>query len=321
MAAVAWRGVPVPSGAVPSGVVPSSAVPSGAVPSGVRLPCRQETLVREVRRPEVPVFLLSTARTESRLLRTVLATHPELGSVDGSDAACAVLARIMRVSGNLYRLGSRSTLYVTDILRARRDGADGHVLPGPGPGPGPGAVPAADLDAFVFADILAGRWPATQFVCLTRHYLDVLADSAEAVRWAATAAGLDPAPFPDLTVIARAWLASAQALLAHREAYPERCLEIRHADVACADPMASIARLLDFFGVAQDWSLAGLARLVESPGSTATFYSGSGYPGSGYSGSGYSGRPLPVKLSREIDEALVALGYDPVDWATSDVSL
>lgn len=262
--------------------------------------------LREVRGPEVPVFLLSTARTESRLLRTVLATHPELGSVDGSDAACAVLARIMRVSGNLYRPGSRSMLYVTDILRARRDG---DVLPGPGV---QGAVPAADLDAFVFADVLAGRWPAAQFVCLTRHCLDVLADSAEAVRWAATAAGLDPAPVPDLTVIARAWLVSAHALLAHREAYPERCLEIRYADLACADPMASIARLLDFLGVAQDWSLAGLARLVESSGLTAASYRG------------YSGLPLPTlpaKLSREIDEALVTLGYDPVDWATSDISL
>ena len=260
--------------------------------------------MREVRGPEVPVFLLSTARTESRLLRTVLATHPELGSVDGSDAACAVLARIMRVSGNLYRPGSRSMLYVSDILRARRDG---DVLPGP-----QSAVPAADLDAFVFAEVLAGRWPAAQFVCLTRHCLDVLADSAEAVRWAATAAGLDPAPFPDLTVIARAWLASAQALLSHREAYPERCLEIRYADVACADPMASIARLLDFLGVAQDWSLAGLARLVESPGPTAASYRG------------YPELPLPTlpaKLSSEIDEALMALGYDPVDWATSDVSL
>jgi hypothetical protein len=249
--------------------------------------------------------LLSTARTESRLLRTVLATHPELGGVDGSDAACAVLARIMRAPGNLYRLGSRSLemLYVPDILGARRDGrdgADGHVLPG-----GQGAVPAADLDAFVFAGILASRWPAAQFVCLTRHCLDVLADSAEAVRWATTAAGLDPnlvaAPFLDLTVVARAWLASAQALLAHREAYPERCLEIRYADMTAADPMPSIAGLLDFLGVAQDWSLAGLPRPPESPAPVVA---------------SYPGRPLPAKLSADIDEALVALGYDPADWTT-----
>ena len=51
------------------------------------------------RGPEAPVFLLSTARTESRLLRTVLATHPEIGSTDGSNTACAALA-LGRVSAH-----------------------------------------------------------------------------------------------------------------------------------------------------------------------------------------------------------------------------
>jgi hypothetical protein len=259
--------------------------------------------VRMLRGPEAPVFLLSTARTESRLLRTVLATHPEIGSTDGSDAACAGLARIMRVPGNLYRLGPHDTLYVTDILRARRDG---HPLQG-----ALGTPPVADLDAFVFADILARRWPRAQFVCLTRHCLDVMTDSAEAVRWGMTAAGLDLEPatpsvpdLPDLTVVARAWLASAQALLAHREAYPERCLEIRYADLAAVDPVPSVARLLDFLGVAHDWEQVGSSRPPNSPDPVAA---------------SYLARPLPAKLSKDIDEALLALGYDPIDRTTGVV--
>ncbi len=249
------------------------------------------------RGPEAPVFLLSTARTESRLLRTVLATHPEIGSTDGSDAACAALARIMRVSGNLYRLGPHDTLYVADILRARRDG---HHSQG-----GPGMPPVADLDAFVFADILARRWPRAQFVCLTRHCLDVMADSAEAVRWGMTAAGLDPDPaavwFPDLTVVARAWLASAQALLAHQEAYPERCLKICYTELAGADPVPSVVRLLDFLGVVYDREQVRSSRPPNSPDPVAA---------------SYLAQPLPEKLGKDIDEALLALGYEPIDRTT-----
>ncbi len=253
--------------------------------------------MRMFRGPEAPVFLLSTARTESRLLRTVLATHPEIGSTDGSNTACAALARIMRVSGNLYRLGPHDTLYVADILRARRDG---HHSQG-----GPGMPPVADLDAFVFADILARRWPQAHFVCLTRHCLDVMADSAEAVRWGMTAAGLDLDPgaawLPDLTVVARAWLTSAQALLAHQEAYPERCLKISYTELAAADPVPSVARLFDFLGVAHDWEQVRSSPPPSPPDRLAV---------------SYLAQPLPAKLSKDIDEMLVALGYNPLDRTT-----
>jgi sulfotransferase family protein len=236
-----------------------------------------------------PVFVLTTARSESAFLRMVLDSHPDLARPPEAGAAFGYgrLARVMGVLDRLYRFGPLSDNLIT--------GTPLHVvLESYAQRPGNARWPGNPLDCIVFAHQLARSWPRSQFICLTRHCSDVIASSLDASRWAMSGAGLDPdadsdagsAPADVAASIGAFWLASAQAIVAFSESYPGRCHHLRHEDLR-TDPEDTVQRLFSFLGVPPP-------ELTPMPGPPADQAPVTAWP-------------LPATDS--IDQLLAALGY------------
>jgi protein-tyrosine sulfotransferase len=200
-----------------------------------------------------PVFVLTTARSESAFLRMVLDSHPGLARPPEAGAAFGYgrLARVMGVLDRLYRFGPLSG----DLVA----GMPLHVvLESYAQRPGNARWPGNPVDCIVFAHRLASLWPRSQFICLTRHCSDVITSSLDASRWAMSGAGLgpdvDPGPGPGSAAdaaeaaVAAFWLASAQAIVAFSQSYPGRCHHLRHEDLS-TDPEGTTGRLFSFLGV------------------------------------------------------------------------
>jgi hypothetical protein len=234
-----------------------------------------------------PVFVLTTARSESAFLRMVLDGHPGLVRPPEAGAAFGYgrLARVMGVLDRLYRFGplAGGLLSGAPLTGAPLSGgpATGGPLAGPplhvalesyAQRPGNSRWAGHPVDCIVFAHRLASLWPRSQFICLTRHCSDVVASSLDASRWAMSGVGLgldfgldpglglglgidpDPGPGPGsaagetAAAIAAFWLASAQAIVAFSGSYPGRCHHLRHEDLS-TDPEGTTERLFSFLGV------------------------------------------------------------------------
>jgi hypothetical protein len=196
-----------------------------------------------------PIFVLTTARSESPFLRMVLDSHPDLARPREAGAAFAYgrLARVMGVLDRLYRFGPLSENQVIEtpihvVLESYSQRYGNNRWSG------------NSVDCIVFASRLASTWPRSQFICLTRHCRDVITSSVDASRWAMSGVGLDPdadpgsAPDDVAATIGTFWLASAQAIVEFSGSYPERCHHVRHEDLR-TDPEGTVERLFSFLGV------------------------------------------------------------------------
>jgi hypothetical protein len=238
-----------------------------------------------------PVFVLTTARSESAFLRMVLDSHPGLARPPEAGTAFGYgrLARVMGVLDRLYRFGPLSDNLIT--------GTPLHVvLESYAQRPGNARWAGNPVDCIVFAHRLARLWPRSQFICLTRHCSDVIVSSLDASRWATSGAGLDLDPDADLdpgsaqgdvaASIGAFWLASAQAIVAFSESYPGRCHHLRHEDLSTY-PEDTVQRLFSFLGVPPP-------ELTPMPGPPADQAPVTAWP---------------IPLTDSIDQLLAALGH------------
>jgi Sulfotransferase family len=236
---------------------------------------------------DAPVFVLTTARSESAFLRLVLDSHPVLARPREAGVAFGYgrLARIMGVLDRLYRFGPLSAEEIIEAPIHLVMESYSHRY-------GNNRWSGNPVDCMVFASRLASLWPRSQFICLTRHCSDVITSSIDASRWAMTGVGLDPdTPAQDdiAATIGAFWLASAQAMVAFSQAYAERCHHVKHEDLR-TDPEGTAERLFSFLGVPPP-------EVTAMPGRPAD--------------QDQDARPVMTQpvMTDSIDQVLAALGY------------
>jgi protein-tyrosine sulfotransferase len=203
-----------------------------------------------------PVFVLTSSRSGSTLLRFILDSHPELACPPETivSSACAAM------------LGSWMIL--------EEAGSEGKPLTGMGqlPPAGIAVVQSAmdqlfgaylrrrgkrrwcdkSLDSHMNADLLIQAYPKAKFICLYRHCMDVIASGVEACPWGVSRFGFDPyvAQYSGNSVaaIGAYWMSCAQTIMKFEEEHPSSCHRIRYEDLVTA-PEQIVAAMFDFLEV------------------------------------------------------------------------
>ena len=143
-----------------------------------------------------PVFVLTSSRSGSTLLRFILDSHPELACPPETvvSSACASLLRSWMI---LEEAGSEGKP-LTDagqvpaegiaVVQSSIDRLFGAYLRRRGKR----RWADKSLDNHVNADLLAQAYPKAKFICLYRHCMDVIASGVEACPWGVHRFGFDP---------------------------------------------------------------------------------------------------------------------------------
>jgi hypothetical protein len=271
-----------------------------------------------------PVFVLTSSRSGSTLLRFILDSHPALACPPetGIAGACAGLARAW------------------DML----EGAPGGARPVPEPGELPAHAvravrDAADqafsrylarhgkrrwcdksLDSHLFADLMIQLYPEAKFICLYRHCMDVIASGVEACPWGITRYGFDPFvaqnPGNSVAAIGSYWLATTQVITAFEQKHPGACHRVRYEDLVTA-PEATAAAIFSFLG---ERPVPGITRACfTSPhegsgfGDEKIWFTDDVTDSSMGRGVRVPAGALPGPLRQLVNEALARLGYRVVD--------
>jgi len=205
---------------------------------------------------EQPVFILTASRSGSTLLRLILDTHPAFSCPPGTGvaAACGQLGRVMGVLDGLFRPGPPGegsiTLTAAASIRGVLSAHFGRYVAMRGKR----RWCDKSLDNVLLGDLLAQVWPDAQFICLSRHCMDVIASCIEACPWGLSGFGLDPYvaqhPGNSIAAVGTYWLSTMRSMIAFAEKYPGRCHQVRYEDLV-TDPEATVERLFSFLGVAQ----------------------------------------------------------------------
>jgi protein-tyrosine sulfotransferase len=278
--------------------------------------------------PQAPVFILTTSRSGSTLVRFILDSHPEFACPPETSVSAA-LAQLARV---------------WDILENTGPGERRPPMAAPAPSPQAAAALRAaiddafrdylrargkrrwcdkSLDTFQFADLLAQVYPDAKFIVLTRHCMDVIASGVEICPWGLSRFGFDQfvAQYPGNSVaaIGSYWLACTQANLAFAEKHPDSCHRVRYEDLVTA-PEETAAAIFSFLGAAPAPGITETAFAAphdsDGPGDEKIWFT-SGVTGDSVGrGVDVPAGALPPPLRQLINETLAKLNYRTVedDW-------
>ncbi|MGH9070279.1 MAG: sulfotransferase family protein [Acidimicrobiales bacterium] len=192
------------------------------------------------------MFVLTSARAGSTLLRFILDSHPEIACPPETNLgqACERLAYVWGVIEGEGKLSPSALLKVRRALEPalryslRRSKArlfcDKSLV----------NVEVAELFRTVF--------PGARFICLYRHGMDVVHSLIEASPWGYGLYGVEPyaASSAANTVVgmARYWIDKTTNIFNFEEQHPEECLRLRYEDLVC-EPAAVLERLWTFMEV------------------------------------------------------------------------
>lgn len=273
------------------------------------------------RAAESPVFILTTARSGSTLMRLILDTHPELASPPetGVASACGQLAKVMGILDGMFPPGPAGTRSITTAsgasIRELIDGAFGAYAASRGKQ----RWCDKSLDNVMLADLLAQIWPGAQFICMSRHCMDVVASCIEACPWGLTAYGLEQYaaqhPGNSVAAVAAYWVNTTGMIQAFRQKYPDRCHLVRYEDLV-TDAERTVAELLAFLGVRQDPGITQRcfdhAHDGGGPGDEKVWFTGRIGTQSLGRGVQVPVTALPPPMLAAINDTLTSLGYRPV---------
>jgi hypothetical protein len=200
-----------------------------------------------------PIIVLTAARSGSTLLRFILDTHPDIACSPetGLGGVCTHLTRFLGVLDGLGISAQPGQGAITADAEATiiqlLNESYGRYLGGRGKR----RWCDKSLDNVHHADLLATLFPRAQFICLSRHCMDVIASGVEACAWGLHGFGFDPysAQYPgnDVAAIAAYWAESTMAILQFEKDYPDRCHHVRYEDLV-ADPEGMAADIFKFLG-------------------------------------------------------------------------
>lgn len=277
---------------------------------------------------EPPVFVLTTSRSGSTLLRFILDSHPDLvcPPETGVSSASVQLARtwhILEHAGSTERLDVHARLELSPRARAAVRDAIDQVFGGYLRARGKKRWCDKSLDTYMFADVLAQVYPEAKFICLVRHCMDVIASGVETCPWGLSRFGFDPyvAQYPGNSVAAIGgyWLACTNAILSFHENHPDACHRIRYEDLVTA-PEETAADIFAFIGAAQAPGIAEACFRTphegDGPGDEKIWFTDGVKSDSMGRGVVVPAAALPAQLRESINETLAKLDYRTVeeDW-------
>jgi hypothetical protein len=278
-----------------------------------------------------PVFVLTSSRSGSTLLRFILDSHPELACPPETivSSACAAM------------LGSWMIL--------EEAGSEGKPLTGMGqlPPAGIAVVQSAmdqlfgaylrrrgkrrwcdkSLDSHMNADLLIQAYPKAKFICLYRHCMDVIASGVEACPWGVSRFGFDPyvAQYSGNSVaaIGAYWMSCAQTIMKFEEEHPSSCHRIRYEDLVTA-PEQIVAAMFDFLEVPRVPGITddcfALPHESNGPGDEKIWFTDRVTASAMGRGVQVPSAALPGPMLEDINAALARLGYRQIGPEWNDVT-
>jgi Sulfotransferase family len=274
-----------------------------------------------------PVFVLCAGRSGSTLLRFLLDAHPDLACPPETRLPwiCAQLAAAWAVIeddpppaaadgkgavvSDLVAAGLRRSLDPMMAACLARQGKKRYC--------------DKSLDGARQAGLLGQVWPATRFLCLYRHPMDVIKSGIEASPWGLVSYGFDSyvarPPDNNVAALARYWLDVTTAILAAEDRFEDRCLPVRYEDLV-ADPEGEAARVFKFIGVDPVPGIADLCLSQESqvfgPADYKIWTTSRIYASSAGRGWSVPARLIPAPLLARVNELADVLGYVQIgpDW-------
>ncbi len=274
-----------------------------------------------------PVFVLTSSRSGSTLLRFVLDSHPELACPPETvvSSACASLLRswmILREAGSEGKPLSEADQVPLEgiaVVQSAMDQLFGAYLRRRGKR----RWCDKSLDSHMFAGLLAQAYPKAKFICLYRHCMDVIASGVEACPWGVHRFGFDPfvAQYPGNSVaaIGAYWMSCVQATLKFEEEHPASCHRIRYEDLVTA-PEETVAAMFDFLEVPRVPGITGdcfkIPHESNGPGDEKIWFTDQVTSSAIGRGIRVPFGALPGPALAEINAALAELGYRQVqaDW-------
>jgi protein-tyrosine sulfotransferase len=276
---------------------------------------------------ESPVFVLTSSRSGSTLLRFILDSHPELACPPETTVASAC-ASLLRSWAILEEAGS-----------------EGRPLTGTAevPAAGIAVVQSAidelfssylrrrkkrrwcdkSLDSYQYADLLAQAYPKAKFICLYRHCMDVIASGTEACPWGLHRFGFDPFvaqnPGNSVAAVGAYWMSCVQAILNFEESHAASCHRIRYEDLVTA-PEPTVSAMLDFLEVEQVPDITRecfkMPHESNGPGDEKIWFTNQVTASTMGRGVRVPVAALPSPLLAEINQALAKLDYRQVgpEW-------
>jgi hypothetical protein len=202
-----------------------------------------------------PVFVLSTSRSGSTLVRFLLDAHPELGCPPetGLPALCAQLAGVgSQLAGQpLTRRSGEGAAIATSVLAGIRHVVDLMTTPYLARR-GKSRYCDKSLGTVEHVPLLRQLFPAAKFLCLYRHPMDMIGSGIEACPWGLSGFGFDSyaagSPGNAVLALARYWIDQVSAIRRVQERFPEQCHQVRYEDLV-ADPEATADEIFRFIGV------------------------------------------------------------------------
>jgi hypothetical protein len=278
-----------------------------------------------------PVFVLCMGRSGSTLLRLILDTHPDLACPPETNipSLCSQLAVVWSlIEGAPLALqrgdappqvpdaaiaGIRQTMDLMTAPYLKRRGKRLYCDKSLGTAP--------------HTELLTRIYPATRFICLYRHPMDVISSGLEACPWGLNGYGFDQyiagSPGNAVMALGRYWHDQARGIAEVEQKHPDLCHRVRYEDMV-REPERIAAEIFDFIGVGR---VPGISQAVFAheherfgPADHKIWHTGRISPDSiGRSDSVPMGL-IPPPILESINELLGKLGYVPIDesWGTAD---
>lgn len=207
---------------------------------------------------EDPVFILTSSRSGSTLLRFILDSHPDLACPPETNITGAALHllrswSVLEQASGQERAASASTpvpVPVVDSVRTTLDFAYGRYLERHG------KTRWCDksLETPMYTSILRALYPKARFLCLYRHCMDVIASGIEISPWGLSGFGFSAYaaqnPGNSVEAIASYWADCSSLIMKYERDNSDRCYRIRYEDLV-ADPESVTARIFSFLRVTQ----------------------------------------------------------------------
>jgi hypothetical protein len=259
-----------------------------------------------------PIFILSSARSGSTLLRILLDTHPEIYSPPelnlgrlAADLASSI-AWLEGTHGAPPQENRAVGLRVRTIL--------GDLLAGYAERRGKPVWCEKSPDNVRFGDLLAEVFPDARFVCLHRHAHDVAQSCVDTFRY-----GFPPG-FQEyllqslgnhVQAVLRYWADCAGQALALERRLPERAFRLRYEDLV-GDPAGAVAPLFGFLGLGWDPALLKAVFTTahdRGPGDPYVYFTDRIREDSVGAGRNLPTEGLPADLQEKVGALLAELGY------------
>jgi hypothetical protein len=271
-----------------------------------------------------PIFVLTSSRSGSTLLRFILDSHPELACPPETLAASACASMLRSWMTLAEGSGPRMDLSQLPpegigVVQSAMDQLFGDYLRRRGKR----RWCDKSLDSHAYADLLAQAYPKAKFICLYRHCMDVIASGVEACPWGVTRFGFDPFvaqhPGNNVSAIGAYWMSCADPILKFEEEHPSSCHRIRYEDLVTA-PEETVAAMFEFLEVPQMPGITNDCFKVphesNGPGDEKIWFTDHVTPSAIGRGVQVPRAALPEPMLEQMNRVLAKLGYRQIteDW-------